>query len=59
MPADLSWRFEHRGSRRSAARIIEGSRTMLETVKKNKMLVVSGAPGALFLAAALGGWRRP
>ena len=55
MPADLSWRLEHRSSRRPAARMIEGSRTMLAAVKKNKMLVLSGILGAFYVAAAFGG----
>lgn len=54
MPADLSWRLEHRGSRRTATRMIEGSRTMLTAVKNNKMVVLASLLGALYIAGGIG-----
>ncbi len=54
MPADLSWRLEHRGSGRSATRMIEGSRTMLVAMKQNKMVVLASLLGALYIAGGIG-----
>lgn len=49
VPADLSWRLEHRGAGRRPLRIVEGSKNMIAAVKKNGMVGLSGLLGAFYL----------
>ena len=53
VPADLSWRLEHRSRKRRPARLVEGSRAMIAAVKRNGMIVLSGLLGAYYLAMGI------
>lgn len=54
IPADLSWRLEHVSPRRSAARIYQGSRTMLQTASRNAIPILIGLLAAPYVASAFG-----
>jgi len=53
VPADLSWRLEHRGAGRRPLRIVEGSKNMIAAVKKNGMVGLSGLLGAFYLVIGI------
>jgi hypothetical protein len=55
MPADLSWRLEHASPKRSATRLYQGSRAMLQTASRYVMPVLIGllAAGSLAMAFAI------
>ena len=54
IPADLSWRLEHARPKRSAARLYEGTRTMLQTASKHAMPVLIALFAAGCFAMAFG-----
>lgn len=54
VPADLSWRLEHTSPKRSATRIYQGSRTMLQTASKHAIPVLVGLLSAAYFAMAFG-----
>ncbi len=54
IPADLSWRLEHVSPKRSATRLYQGSRAMLQTASRYVMPVLIGLLAAGSLAMAFG-----
>ena len=55
MPADLSWRLEHASPKRSAARLYEGTRTMLQTASRYVMPILIALLAALYVAMGISG----